>query len=190
MSPFVLLSASGGEAGPRPSVEVVVFFQAAAGSGHMVGRLLAPHSPARPSFPRHILPPRRSALAAGALGRFTPMGRTVEDHGWRLVVDPPQTGPPQARLRTVDDRPQATYKGAHRPRTDPPSHAPSHACAADGPHRQERHRRRVVGRRREAPAVVVEVEASAGGRHRWSAHEREAHVRVAVSRVCAYTCTW
>ena len=24
----------------------------------------------------------------------TPMGRTVEAHGWRLAVDPPQTGPP------------------------------------------------------------------------------------------------
>ena len=77
MSSFVLLSASGGEAGPRPSVEVVVFFQAAAGSGHVVGRLLAPHPPAGPSFPRHILTPCRSALAVGALRRFTPMGWTA-----------------------------------------------------------------------------------------------------------------
>ena len=37
--------------------------------------------------------------------------------------------------------------------------------------------RRVADRRREAPAVVVEVETSAGGRHRWSAHEREADAR-------------
>ena len=75
--PFVHISASGGEAGTRPSVEVVVFFQAAAGSGHVVGRLLAPHPLAGPSFPRHILSPCRSALAVGALGRFTPMGWTA-----------------------------------------------------------------------------------------------------------------
>ena len=37
--------------------------------------------------------------------------------------------------------------------------------------------RRVADRRGEAPAVMVEVEASAGGRHRWSAHESEARVR-------------
>jgi len=37
--------------------------------------------------------------------------------------------------------------------------------------------RRVAGLPGEAPAVMVEVEASAGGRHRWSAHEREAHAR-------------
>ena len=37
--------------------------------------------------------------------------------------------------------------------------------------------RRVADRRGEAPAVVVEAEASAGGRQRWSAHEREADAR-------------
>ena len=37
--------------------------------------------------------------------------------------------------------------------------------------------RRVAGRRGEALALVIEVEASAGGRHRWSAHEREARTR-------------
>ena len=37
--------------------------------------------------------------------------------------------------------------------------------------------RRVAGRRGEALALVIEVEASAGGRHRWCAHEREAHAR-------------
>ena len=75
--PFALLSASGRQAGPRPSVEVVVFFQAALGSGHVVGRLLAPHPLAGPSFPRHILSSCRYALAACALGRFTPMGWTA-----------------------------------------------------------------------------------------------------------------
>ena len=75
--PFAHISASGGEAGPRPSVEVVIFFQAALGSGHVVGRLLAPHPLAGPSFPRHILSFCRYALAACALGRFTPMGWTA-----------------------------------------------------------------------------------------------------------------
>ena len=37
--------------------------------------------------------------------------------------------------------------------------------------------RRVADRRGEAQAVVVETEASAGGRQRWSAHEREADAR-------------
>ena len=35
--------------------------------------------------------------------------------------------------------------------------------------------RRVADRRGEAPAVVVEVETSAGGSHRWSVHKCEAH---------------
>ena len=64
-----------------------------------------------------------------------------------------------------------------RPPAPPPSLPPSalpHA-AAGGPHRQERHRHRVADRRGEAPAVVVEVKASAGGHRLWSVHEREAH---------------
>ena len=72
-----------------------------------------------------------SPLRAGCLCARTlhsnRMGWTVGEHRWRVAVDPPQTGPPQARLRTAYGRPQTTYKGALRPRTHachPPSHAP------------------------------------------------------------------
>jgi hypothetical protein len=55
-------------------------------------------------------------------------------------------------------------------------HAPPQAAPLMG--RIGKSGRRVAGRRGEAPALMVEVETSAGGRHRWSAHEREAHARL------------
>ena len=168
--PFAHISAPGGEAGPRPQVEVVIFFQVAPGSGHMVGRLLAPHPLAGPSFPRHILSPRRSALAACALVRFTPMGWTAEEHRWRVAVDPPQTGPPQARLRTAYDRPQTTYKGALRPRTHachPPSHTP---CART--HYRVCASRSCTDQRWRPPADVSTSTTTAGASRRRSATRR------------------
>ena len=168
--PFAHISAPGGEAGLRPQVEVVIFFQVAPGSGHMVGRLLAPHPLAGPSFPRHILSPRRSALAACALVRFTPMGWTAEEHRWRVAVDPPQTGPPQARLRTAYGRPQTTYKGALRPRTHachPPSHAP---CART--HYRASASRSCADQRWRPPADASTSTTTAGASPRRSATRR------------------
>ena len=72
-----LHSASGREAGPRPSVEAVVFARAAAESCGTVGRLLAHHPPSGAPFLPFTLSPRRSALAASMLTMCGPSTLTL-----------------------------------------------------------------------------------------------------------------
>ena len=59
----------------------------------------APLAPSVEPWPQPEAPPpsdtkehkalEASLLHVTALVRFTPMDRTIEEHGWRLAVDPP-----------------------------------------------------------------------------------------------------